>query len=249
MDKIQAIENSALIKSIKDLKLHPSKENEDKFFEEFKNAKVIVPVKFKPEPKINDDGSLVLDKNLQINFLLLNDINKNTFYPAFLDFKSFNEWKKENKDVFNITFDYKGFYNLLSNDNNISKGVAIDPFGLNIICNKSLINKLNNDDSNITIAKPIISDPKVYPTTMVNAMFDLLSKKDGVNKAYLKTFITGSKMQFAVILDKNIGDEIFKELNNVALPHSKGIEIVFVNINDEIIKDALKETDVPFYEK
>lgn len=243
------IENKALKAAIQKLKDSPSKETEIAFFEEFKNTKVIVPVKFKPQPKTDKHNNLVLSKNVEINFLLINDVNKKNYYPAFLDFESFNNWKKGNKEIYNIAFDYKGFYNLLNEKNNVAVGVALDPFGLNIICNKSLINKLNQPETNKTEEKPLISDPKVYPTSMVNALYDCCVKNNDINKAYLKSFVYPHKMAFGIIVDKKGSDEIFKELENVALPFSKGIELVFVNIDDEIVKNGLKAHDVPFYER
>lgn len=249
MNNLNQVENKLLIESIKTLKENPSMENEQKFFDEFKKSRVIVPVKFKPEPKFDKDNNLILSNDVEINFLLINDINKKSYYPAFLDFESFNKWKNNNSDVYNIMFDYKGFYNLLNNTTNVAIGVAIDPFGLNIICNKSLINKLNGDKQEENLEKPIISDPKIYPTSMVNALYDYCLNNKDINKAYIKSLIYKNQVKFGIILDKTCNDEIFENMKTIAQQFSKGIDLVFLNIDNELIKNSIKDTDIPFYEK
>ncbi|NLC96572.1 MAG: enhanced serine sensitivity protein SseB [Erysipelotrichaceae bacterium] len=250
MSKNKPIENSSLIEAINNLKLNPNKISENMFFSELKKAKFIIPVKFNKQPTVDDNNNYVFDKDVSINLILIKDLKDTYYYPAFLDYGSFKTWNK-NVELSNIITDYQGYHQFLNSESNKAKGVAIDPFGLNIICSKELIddlvdgnmNKINIDD------KPIISNPKIYPTSMVNALYDYLKENKNVNKVFLKTLVYPDNMKFLIIVDKDCDDSIFINLREIAFPFSKGVELVFININEEMAINAIKERDIPFFER
>ena len=247
MSKNEPIKNIELINSINDLKSHVSKENETKFFLQLKKAKFIIPVKFSKKPEVDSEGNSIFDNEVMIDLLMIKDIQDKFYFPAFLDYESLKNWNDE-EEVSNLVVDFNMFVKVLNDEQNSAVGLAIDPLGLNIICNKQLINEIDKIEE-FDDYKPLICEPKVYPTIIVDELTKYFKTNKNINKAFIKSIILKDNYKFLIVVDKECDDDVFVSMQEISKPLSKGIDIMFVNIDDDIAKEAIKENDNPFYKR
>lgn len=123
------IDNPEFIKSIDKFIEDNSKENEASFVNEMKNAKLLVPVKFKEDESLSPT-------------VLKNSDNKH-FIISFTDRQQLNRWSKEECDT--LTWYYDDLKGVILESDPIIEGFVINPFGHNIIIDRNTIQHISSN--------------------------------------------------------------------------------------------------------
>lgn len=231
------------------------------------NAKFITPGNVsKPRnvAKTNPQGATVMQQETQVQFQLIENNNKEKFFPAFTDEEEKNKWDgSKGKDNVVMTFD--SYAQLLGEEGCEVMGFVINPFGKSVAFPKPMVKSLKEqkdsrtsngltkqeikNDEKVEFGDP---DPDEYPIDMMAAMINYLNERDDVHKAYLRTFKreNENKPSYMVIVDfsGNKMEEIFKGISMAASPHLNGFQLSMIPYSVPFAKKAVEGTD-PFYDE
>lgn len=230
-------------------------------------AKFITPgVVSKPRNVAKNDGNgaTVMQQETQIQFQLIENNNKEKFFPAFTDEEEKNKWAgSKGKDNVIMTFD--SFAQVLAEPGCEVKGFVINPFGRSVAFPTPMVMSLkeqkDNRTSNGLSKQEIKSDEKVefgdpepdeYPIDMMAAIINYLNERDDVHRAFLRTFKRENedKPSYMVIVDfsGNKMEEIFKGVSLAASPHLNGYQLSMIPYSVPFAKKAVEDTE-PFYDE
>lgn len=260
VDVNKPVTNPELVIAIKTMKENNTKECQDNVINEVMKAHFISPVIISPVPEASSDISeIVLKKNTTINFSIIENTANQQFFLAFTDWKELGKWHKgKNQQTLILTFDDLATMVLDKKGN--SEGFVINPYGENIIFNKTIIRTLLEEKERRSkggVVEQVIKkdttvqlgQPSIYPKEMVNAISNYLKKQKNVYAAYLQLMIKEGEQSYLVIVDFT-GDrrEIFDGIANVAMSHLNGMLIDLVPYDSDFGHNAINNIE-PFYKK
>ncbi len=262
----QNITNPELLEAIINMQEDDCEENVNLMIDCVMEAKLITPGKIdKPRnvAKTNKDGGTVMQQETQVQFQLIENGNKEKFFPAFTDQEEKKKWvASKGKDDVVMTFD--SFAEILSDPACEIKGFVINPFGRSVAFPKQMVLSLKDQkaqraqaaglqqqtitsDENVKLGDP---DPDEYPIDMMAAIINCLQERDDVNAAFLRMFQRESdeKPSYLVIVDFD-GDkmeEIFKAISIAASPHLSGYQLSMMPYSIPFAKKAVEGVE-PFF--
>lgn len=260
------ITNPQLLEAIINMQDDGSDANVNHMIDCVMAAQFITPGKVsKPRnvAKTNEGHGTVMQQETQVQFQLIENSDKEKFFPAFTDQDEKEKWTaSEGKDDVIMTFD--SFAQILSDPNCRIKGFVINPFGRSVAFPKPMVMSLKKQkeemqknsglkqqtftkDDNVQIGDP---DPDEYPIDMMAAIINCLQERDDVNAAYLRMFKRESdeKASYLVIVDFE-GDkmeEIFKAISTSAAPHLSGYQLSMMPYSIPFAKQAAQGVE-PFF--
>jgi hypothetical protein len=150
----------------------------------------------------------------------------------------------------------KDYDALLTAKDNKAVGVVINPGVDNIVIPMQMIAVVCGRTAAPQPSQPgtaplniTFGEPNVYPTRMINAVYDRAKETKEISRIWLKAKFVGPKMGFYLAVEADKQEEsILNAIREVAVPLSKGIdvEVAFVtkDFQEKVLKDA-----VPLYDK
>ncbi|MCH5303961.1 MAG: enhanced serine sensitivity protein SseB [Ruminococcus sp.] len=259
------IKNPELLEAIKNMQENNTPENVNRMIDCVMKAQFITPgtvSKPRPVAKTDKNGSTVMQQETQVQFQLIENQNKEKFFPAFTDKEEKEKWQiSEGKDDVIMNFD--GYAQVLSDEGCDVKGFVINPFGRSVAFPKPMVMSLKQQkdfksnsglqqqsfsaDENVQLGDP---DPDEYPIDMMAAIINFLQERDDVNSAYLKMFKreNDEKPSYLVIVNFE-GDkmeEIFKGISACASPHLSGYQLSMMPYSLPFAQKAVEGVE-PFY--
>lgn len=102
----------------------------------------LTPVDIQPEPIPNENGTIELNEDYKVSFKLIRNTSGEKFLIAFTDINEYKKWNKQPPK--SIVMDYQGYEELIL-DRNAADGMVIDPFGMNIVFSKKVINVMRKE--------------------------------------------------------------------------------------------------------
>ena len=252
--KMEPVHNPELEKVITDLKEGATPEKQVALIEALKKASLLAPCDF--DVKVEPDQKLPQDfKPQQIKFYLLNTNDGKTLFPAFTDIEMSQKMSMgpnvKPKYVVRTAKDYDV---LLSAKDNKAVGVVINPGVDNIVIPMQMIavvcgrtaQPINNGTAPLNIT---FGEPNVYPTKMVNAVYDRAKDTKEIKEIWLKAKFVGPTMSFYLAVDAEKQDEsVLNAIREVAVPLSKGIDVEVAFVTPEFKEKVLKDA-VALYDK
>ena len=146
-------------------------------------------------------------------------------------------------------------YDLIANDSkNGTLGVVLNPMSDNIVLPTDLVNRLNRGE--ITKSAPVnvpqevrYGEPSVYPTALVNAVYDKCCELKTVDRVWLKAMYVGMVMQYALFVEaEKVDANLADTLKETAEKESKGVAVVVMK-TDKKIMDTIIQDAVALYDK
>lgn len=258
IDVNKPVTNPSLVESLKNMNESNVKEKQDIVIDEVMKAHFITPVTISPSPlSSGDNNEVVLKENTTINFNIIENTNNQKFFLAFTDWDELRKWhNNETQQTLIITFD--DLAAMILDEKGDSDGFVINPFGHNLIFNKSMILYLKNEKErrkNGGVVEHIVEkdtpvqlgQPRVYPIEMINAISDFLKKQKNVKAAYLQLMIKEGEQSYLVVVDFE-GDrrKLFDGIGSVAMKHLNGMYIDLIPFDSEFGRKACSNVE-PFY--
>ncbi len=212
--------------------------------------------------KTDKNGATVMQQETQVKFQIIENANKEKFFPAFTDEEEKDKWDaSENTDNVIMTFD--SFAQVLSEKGCDIMGFVINPFGKSVAFPKPMVMSLKEqkdsrtpqglskqeikNDEKVELGDP---EPDEYPIDMMAAIITFLNERDDVKRAYLRTFRREKedKPNYLVIVDYSGSkmEEIFKGISMAASPHLNGYQLSMIPYSVPFAKKAVEDTE-PFY--
>ena len=236
-----------------------NRDMEANMFKEIYHAKYLMPLdasKMNMEKSNAENGECVIKEKSIIQFPLITNSENKSFYPFFTDWNEFRRFDKEQKYSGNIaTFDdIKNFIDK-------ADGISINPYGVNIILTKDMINVIESEAKGLpqnTVIKEqvaekdtkvMLGEPAEYPREMIDAICKYLKTNKNVNAAYLRLLVKDNEQSYLIVVDFS-GDknEVFSGIANAGVPFSNGKYLDFVPLSNSFGKGAVENVE-PFYKK
>lgn len=255
--KIAPVTNPELKKAIEQLKLGSTPEKQEALSKALKVARLLAPCNFDVELKPDTNGVLPTVNPSQIKFFLINTKDGKAFFPAFTDVEESMKFKvagEKDPTPKNIVRTIQDYDVLLSDPKSIVQGVIINPGTDNIVIPKQLVALLAGRKKPQPVQPTVpmnvtYSEPSVYPTRMVNAVYDYCETNALVSRVWLKAKLYGSAMSFFLVVEAEKQDQnILKEIHDAAVVQAKDIPVEVMFITDTLRKNVIKEA-VALYDR
>lgn len=258
--KVNEIENPALVYAMYEMKDKKTKESEGKFISELRKATFITPaiVEVKGEDgefKVADSSSERGDTRIQ--FMMLTTESGARFLPAFTSMDEVRKWRKEEK-LQTVVCHFDQYINIVTSDPEGPSGIAIDPFGSNILLSRELLQGLKSALEAQANSQVYIADVKDHPEELENALTDFFEENGKVEKAYIQLMRRGENVSYLLIVDhdipegageeeiKSIRRELFDSIADISKPKLKGQALSIAAFADDFGRKAV-DNKFPFY--
>jgi phosphotransferase system IIB component len=254
------VDNSQLEKAIELMQADNCKENVDAMVHAAMKTKFITLAKVHAPENVakNHGGKTVMQQQSQVQFQLIQNADKEQYFPAFTSLDELNRWKGHNPDAKPIIMTFQDFAQVLANPQG-PLGFVINPFGKSVAFPRQMaINLFQQHQAKTTglhqrqfnpEEKLHFGEPEEYPIDMMAAIIGVLQERDDVNAAYLRLFKPESAEQpcYLVIVDFT-GDmnEIFSVIGKAAAPHLDGMQLSMMPYSLEIAQKAIAGVE-PFF--
>lgn len=222
-------------------------------------AHFISPVNISPVPSSSENNEVVLKEDTTISFNIIEDTNNQKFFLAFTDWEELGKWHKgENQQTLIVTYD--DLAAMILDEKGNSDGFVINPYGQNIIFNKSMILGLTNEKErrkNGGVVEQVVEkdttvqlgQPLVYPQEMINAISDYLKTQKKVKAAYLQLMIKQGEQSYLIIVDfEGEKRKLFDGIGSVAMKCLNDMYIDLIPYDSEFGRNACSNVE-PFYKK
>lgn len=255
----EEIKNPALKSAIVKMQEEGSKENIDAMVNAVLEAKLILPIKVTPITKAHtNNGKTVMEQQNQVQFRLLENVNKDKYLGVFTDIEELYKWKDTEKGVKAVS-NFDTVATIVMDPNNDIKGFVIDAFGKSVTFPKPMVisikqqrDYLNMKDNKIEPGSRVhLSDPKEFPIDLMASLINHFSTEPNVNSAYLRLMQqeNGKKSYFIVVDFIGNMEETFEAISKVAKPYlDEEIELSMMPYSMEFARNAVNGVE-PFYRK
>ena len=185
-----------------------------------------------------------------INFNVLKTDDNKTYLPAFTDLEELSKWGiPANMNTITLNFDdYVEI--ILDNNNNSIDGLVINPFGDYYIISKEGLKELKemkkerlkvNEIRIETNSKILISEPKHYPTMMMEEIKNCCNSLGNINKAWLLEMMTEKDKSWLLVLnfegDKNY---IFSKISQAARNYLGNMYLDMLPYEDDFARNSVQ---------
>ncbi len=246
------IENPELEAVINSLVEGNSPEKQARLNETLKNARLLSPCDFDVDVQ-EANGQVLHVQPSQIKFYLLNTNDGSTFFPVFTKIEHVSKMNfGEGVKPKNVVRSLQDFDKLLQEPGNKAKGIIVNPGLNNLVIPMNLIAVLCGRNPAPQPVRPqttaplnvTFTEPSVYPTRMVNAIYERSEATKEISRVWLKMKLVGQAASFFIIVESDSKEEhVLNEIREVAVPQAKdvNVEVVFADerIMNTIVKDAV----------
>ncbi|MBE6121985.1 MAG: enhanced serine sensitivity protein SseB [Erysipelotrichaceae bacterium] len=265
---VAPIQNNALKNAIAALKTGADEEKQQNFLKEVMKAKFLVPALFNTDFKPDAQGRMKVPANTQVSFLMVNTNQGKSFLPAFTDIeeaKKLNVNREGNLQY--IVRTLKEYEGILSDPRNTAEGVVINPMNENIVLPKPLVLALirGTDIKAVPAQAPAVqkiepgqvppgmtavySEPRIYPTALVNAVYDHCTGVPEISRVWLRQQLAGNEVAFALVVEADKKDAaLLENVRNAALPLAKEVPVVVISWSEAIDRTVVQGA-VPLYDR
>lgn len=258
------VKNPELLTAIENMQENNTQETVNEMINQVMKAKFITPAKVHAPQNVarTQNGKTVMQQQSQVQFQLIQNDNKEQYFPAFTDVDELNRWSGANKGFASTIMTFTDYANVLADPKCPIKGFVINPFGKSVAFPKGMVmnlmqqaqTKQNGGFYKKQFAQNErleFNDPEEYPIDLMAAVIGVLQERDDVNAAYLRLFKPESddKQSYLIIVDFD-GDmnEIFSIIGKAASPHLNGMQLSMMPYSVEIAQKAVANVE-PFYTK
>ena len=191
-----------------------------------------------------------------INFNVLKTDDNKTYLPAFTDLEELSKWGiPANMNTITLNFDD---YAEIILDNDSIDGLVINPFGDYYIISKEGLKELKeikkerlkiNEIRIETNSKILISEPKHYPTMMMEAITNCCDDLGNINKAWLLEMMTEKDRSWLLVLDFE-GDKnyTFSKISQAARNYLGNMYLDMLPYKDDFARNSVQNHKA-FYTK
>ncbi len=240
------LENPKLKELLKKMYEKDSPELQNKILEEIiMNANFLSYVNLNESEKENNNNLLNDGKNINFNMLSTDD-NK-IYFPAFTDLEELAKWgMPSNMDTLILNFD--NYVEMILENQNIH-GLVINPFGDSYILSREWLKELKtmkeerlkvNEVRIEANSKILLSEPKIYPTMMMEAIKGCCDNLGNINKAWLLEMLTEKEKSWLLILDFE-GDKnyVFSKISQAARNYLGNMYLDMLPYDDDFARNSV----------
>ncbi len=246
------VRNPDLKKALENLKQIRTPENEQVMLKALTSANLLIP------SRLQGTGQ---NARTQLVFVHTND--KRTFLPAFTDEQEAKKMKMPDGALSKyIVRHITDLTTIFKNPSGNVEGMVLDPMGVNIILPSKLILALASTQAGdtgapkkntVTSSQVQFTEPRIYPTAMVNAVHDAARNLPAIQQIFFKQMINETGAGFALFVktaDGSVQMETAQCLKDAAVPLAKGVQVEILpwneKLGDTVLKDSVALYDAEF---
>lgn len=254
------ITNPNLVQAMDAMKQERNNVTEVKFVNAMKAARFLVPANVTQVQNAvaNDDGTVELKDQPQIQFILFNNSDGNRYFPLFTDSAQLEKWSEATNHQ-RAALSFQDVCHFLQNppEGIDISGVVINAYEQNVLIPMDSMIKMAHTEALTPGTKIQIGTLKEEPKELLDAIKPFLKEREVIDKAYIRVMKREDKENpnFLLVLDFEVAKlgeegvkELFDSLAEVARPHLRGVELAIVPSQSNFGQAALRDA-VPFYEK
>lgn len=242
----EPISNPKLVNAIEGLSNNNA--TQQKFFEEFAQAKLLCPADIQLQNSTRDGNEIVVGEGSSISVKHIEDTEGNKFLMAFTDWKELYKWNSS-KEQQTVIFGYKDFQSIMKESRDVYSGMVINPFGANIVITLPMLDGMENDCIIKKEEQVLIGIPAEYPTELINNLCVYFDKEKSVDKAFLLWMVRGEEGSYLLILDsKEEPNILYPRVGKFCSRFLKDKMLDIVSANSDFGKNVIKEHK-SFYER
>ncbi len=255
------VSNPKLKEAIAALKEGNSPEKQLALQAALKEARLLAPCAVDgPKP---EDGKPVSVNPSSVRFFLINTNDGKVFFPAFTDPEEANKFRgaKDTGAQAMMVQTIANYDRMLSDPKGPAQGIVINPGSDSLVITPALAalisgrlqapaeaGKAAPAPANAPV-NAVYSEPAVYPTRMVNTLYDWCCEKPEISRVWLKQKRTGMELAFALFVEADTKDEaLLAEMTEVCTPHAKEVPVECVYVTDHLKENVIKES-VALYDR
>lgn len=257
--ELQTLKNDKLKDAIAKMQEDGSPENVNNMVDATIGSTLIMPAKkiFAPDARTEGNGTLLIPR-MNVNFMLMNYQNGNSFFGTFTDFEELKKWN-DSDDVEYMFTDFDNLCNIAINSNENVKGFIINPNGKSVTFPKPMLHQIKQQRDYLKLENHTIksgtkvqfAEPDEYPIDLMAALINHFSTEPTVNAAYLRLLnIEDGRKSFFIVVDF-VGDlkKTFDSVSEIAKPYlDDEIELTMMPYSMDFARNAVKDIE-PFYKK
>ena len=252
--KMAPVTNPDVDAAVKALKEGATPEKQNALSEALKKAKLLAPCSFDVPVEPDANGAFPQINPNQIKFYLVNTKDGKTLFPAFTDIdKSTKIAFTKDKKALEVVRTIADYDVLLNQPGATASGIVLNPGTDDIVVPKQLVARLagRTEGTPVRTAAPqqqapvryTFSEPSIYPTRMINAVYDRCCDVPEISRVYMKQKTGGGTVSFFFIVEADVQEErILNEIREVAVPLAKDVAVEAVFITDQLKKVVIKES-------
>lgn len=221
---------------------------QQKFFEEFAQAKLLCPADIQLQNSSRDGNEIVVGEGTSISIKHLEDTKGNKFLIAFTDWEELYKWNSS-KEQQTVVFTYKDYQSVMKNSKDIYSGMVVNPFGANIVITIQMLDSIENNCMIKKDEQVFIGIPAEYPAELVNELCAYFDREKSVNKAFLLWMVRGKEGSYLLILDsREDPSALYPRVGKFCTRLLKDKMLDMVSADSNFGKNAIREHK-PFYER
>ena len=238
------IHNEGLEEVIGLLKQGSTPEKQARLGEELKKAKLLSPCTFE---ETKDAQGRIHVRPDQMKFFLLNTQDGKTFFPVFTDFEKTKLIHFAKDEPKHIVSTIPALARMLSAKDQKAQGLIVNPGADNIVIPKNMVLMLAGVQTKVAPApsRPAVkaqySEPRIYPTRMVTAVYDYCTGKKEISRVWLKQKIAGGTVSFVFVIEADKQDQSIADgILSAATPLRKDVPLETVWYSEAAEKEIVK---------
>lgn len=173
----------------------------------------------------------------------------------------------------------KEYETMLEDPRNTAEGIVINPMNENMVLPKPLVLALikGQDVADIQVRTPqqraeeqaqpqvqpqapvpgmvppgmqaVYSEPRIYPTALVNAVYEYCCGKEGLSRVWMRQQLAGGEIAFAFVVETDKPDPaLLQGIHDAAAPLAKEVPVVVMPYSEKIEETVVQGT-VPLYDR
>ena len=257
--KTDPIHNPELDQVIREMKETSPAAKQDALVEALKHAKLLSPCDFDVDIQQQKDGTVKNAHPSQIKFYLLNTNDGKTLFPVFTDFEN-SKKVQFGKGITPklVVRSIQDFDQLLA-DNEKAHGIVINPGKDNVVIPRNLIGVVTG---RLNAPKPVAKtqavpapfairygEPSVYPTRVVNAVYERCEKEKEISRVWLKQKTAGPVAVLLFLVEADVQEErVLNAIREVAVPLAKDVPVEVAFADEKMMKEVIKDS-VALYDR
>lgn len=255
------VKNDELKALLTQVKEEKSIATEQKMFAKLKDAKLLSPATF--DQKLPKQGKL--PNNVQVRLAIVQAKDGKSYFPLFTDIEEAKKMQfgdgSENQQF--IVHSLRDMERLLSDEKSTISGIIVNPASAQILIPKNsvslIIHNLQKQEGK-TVEDFIkegkippglqvtFMEPSIYPTALVNAVYEKCRTLEGLSRVWFKGAQIGSGLGFAFIVEQDKKDpKQLSEIREAALPLAKELPVFVLeytkDLQEKVIQDAFPMFD------
>ena len=252
------VKNEELKALLQQIKEEKSIAVEQKMFLKLKEAKLLSPAVIDKQASLAKKGN-----GVSVRFALVQAKDGSSFFPVFTDMEEANKMDMNEQNQQLIVHSLRDLERLLNNEKSNISGIIVNPTSSQIVLPKETIHTIIHNTSSQqgkTVEDYLqegkippgvqvsFVEPAIYPTALVNAVYEKCQTMNGLVRVRFKGAQIGSGLAHAFIVEQEKKDpNQLKEIREAALPVAKEVPVFVMeytkDLQEKVIQDAFPMFD------